>query len=273
MKQTSLRLVQEVRLPVEAESISPDRFEGLSRAELAALPLLVGRRKRRIGDLFEVEGEGSDHLVLEGDLGHVKRIGEAMSRGKIEIRGRVGMHLGARMSGGEIEVQGDVEAWAGAHMRGGLLRVRGSAGPMLGAAYTGERLGMRGGVILVEGSAGIRAGERMRRGLVVIGGDAGDLAGARMVAGSLICLGRLGARPGANMKRGTLVSLGGLREGVLPTFNLACTFHPVFLRYYWLWLQQMGVPVAEQMVEGRYRRYTGDLNTIGKGEILVYDQH
>ena len=273
MKQTRLRPKKEITLPVEAECISPDHLVGLTAAEVSALPVLAGRRVLTLGDLFDIEGEGADDLLLEGDFSHVKRVGQGMSRGKIDVRGHVGMHLGAKMTGGQIEVEGDVDAWAGAQMRGGLLRVHGSAGPMLGAAYTGERLGMQGGVILVDGDAGIRAGERMRRGLIVIGGDAGDLAGVRMIAGSLFVLGRLGARPGANMKRGTIVTQGGLTDGVLPTFTYACTYRPAFLRHYWLRLQDWGVPVAERYIDGHYRRYTGDLNTIGKGEILAYDQH
>jgi len=271
MSKTLLTLRESGSLPVEAEVISPDRFSGLNQAGVAALPVLLGRRHRQLGDFFKVEGDGADEILIQGDLSHVKRIGQGMTHGKIEIQGNVGMHLGCAMSGGEISVQGDVGAWAGAKMSGGTLWVRGSAGAMLGGPYTGETRGMRGGVIVIEGNAGPRAGERMRRGLIVIQGEAGELAGARMIAGSIIVLGKLGARPGAGMKRGTIVALGGLKDGLLPTFHYACAYQPAFLRFYLRRLRDMGLPITQAHIEGNYRRYAGDVNTIGKGEIFLHD--
>lgn len=269
----TLALKQPTTIPIEADAISPDNFLGRTRQEIADLPILYGRRQRRIGDLFTVEGEDSDTIILRGDLSHVKRVGQAMTRGRITIDGGVGMHLGARMTGGEIVVHGDAAAWAGAHISGGRIWIHGNAGPMLGAPYTGERLGMRGGVIIVDGSAGPRAAERMRRGIIVVQGDLGDFAGVRMIAGSLFAFGELGARPGAGMKRGTLLSLGGLSDGPLPTFRYSCTCEsPVFLRYYLRRLRAWGLSITDEQIEGTYRRYTGDATTIGKGEIFVYDQ-
>jgi formylmethanofuran dehydrogenase subunit C len=272
MSATHLRLREPVTLPVEAEAISPDRFAGLAEEEVAALPVLRGRRWLRLDDLFQVHGAGSEQITVEGDLQHVKRIGQGMSRGRITVHGDAGMHLGAGMIGGEIEVHGDVAAWAGVEMEGGHLRVHGDAGPQLGGVYPGEARGMRGGSILVDGDAGPRAGERMRRGLIAIGGSAGEFAGARLIAGSILVRGRLGPRPGAGMKRGTIVALGGLAEGLLPTFAYDCTYRPDFLRLYLGWLQGRGFPVQAAQMEGFYRRYSGDINTVGKGEILVYDQ-
>lgn len=269
--QTTLTLKDSITLPVEANSITPDRFVGLSQAQVEVLPVLKGRRWVTISDLFAVRGDGAREIILKGDLGHVKRIGQGMTRGRITIQGDVGMHLGAEMRGGEIEARGNVGAWAGAEMAGGLIRIRGNAGAMLGAAYTGEKLGMRDGVIIVDGEAGVRAGERMRRGLIVVQGSIDEFAGVRMVAGSIIILGKLGARAGAGMKRGTIVALGGLVDGLLPTFHHACTYQPTFLRHYLRRLQAWGIPVTQEHMDGFYQRYTGDVNTIGKGEILVYD--
>jgi formylmethanofuran dehydrogenase subunit C len=270
---TALRLKDSITLPVEAESISPDRFAGLGRENVMALPILYGRRSLTIGDLFTVEGDGAEEIVIEGDLRHIKRIGQGMSQGQITIHGDVGMHLGANMCGGEIVVHGNVDAWAGAHMSGGTIRVFGDTGPMLGAAYPGEMRGVRGGTILVWGSAGPRAGERMRRGLIAIQGNTGEFTGARMIAGSLFVFGELGARAGAGMKRGTIVALGGLADNLLPVFHYACSYGPSFLRLYLRRLREWGLPVAPEQVEGSFRRYIGDITTLGKGEILVYDQH
>jgi formylmethanofuran dehydrogenase subunit C len=273
MTETRLRFRDTGHLPVEAEAISPDRFIGLTQAEVGALSVLRGRRQATISDLFEVKGDGAAEILLEGDLSHVKRIGEGMTQGRITIDGNSGMHLGAHMCGGEIVVHGNAAGWAGAHMAGGALHIDGDAGPMLGGAYTGERRGMRGGVIVVRGNTGIRAGERMRRGLIIVGGDAAEFAGTRMIAGSILVFGQLGARSGAGMKRGTIVTWGGPTEELLPTFRYACVYQPAFMRYYLRRLQAWGLPVADEQVAGFYRRYVGDINTIGKGEILVYDQH
>jgi formylmethanofuran dehydrogenase subunit C len=125
-------------------------------------------------------------------------------------------------------------------------------------------------MIVVEGHAGPRAGERMRRGLIVIRGSAGKLAGARMIAGSIVVLGELGERPGAGMKRGTIVALGDLKDGLLPTFHYACSYQPAFLHIYLRRLENLGLPITPAHIEANYRRYTGDVNTIGKGEIFVH---
>ena len=272
MNTTILRPKTSITLPVEAENISPDRLAGLHWEDVVALPILYGRRHLTLGDLFTVEGDGAEGIAVEGDLSHIKRIGQGMSQGRITIHGNAGMHLGAKMCGGEIVVHGNVDAWAGAHMSGGLIRVHGNAGPMLGAAYPGEKRGMCGGVILIDGDAGPRAGERMRRGLIAVQGNLGEFAGVRMIAGSLFVFGTLGARAGAGMKRGTIVALGEIADSLLPVFRYACSYRPAFLRYYLHRLREWGLPVTEEQVEGLFRRHTGDVTTLGKGEILIYDQ-
>jgi formylmethanofuran dehydrogenase subunit C len=269
---TLLRLRAPLTLPVEAECITPDRFIGLSATELAALPVLCGRRWWALGEIFSVSGDGAAVIVLEGDLSHVKRIGQGMTQGRITIHGNVGLHLGTRMSGGEIVVYGHVGAWAGAQMTGGMIRVHGNAGSLLGGTYPGEARGMSGGTILVQGNAGSRAAERMRRGLIAVQGNVGEFAGARMIAGSLLVCGTLGPRAGAGMRRGSIIALGGLGAGLLPTFRYACRYHPTFLPLFLRQLQEWGLPVTPQQVEGLYCRYTGDITTVGKGEILVYDK-
>jgi len=267
----TLRLKEATTIPIEADSICPDQFIGRSQAEIEALPAFYGRRKVSLGDLFTVEGEDSDQIVVEGDLRHVKKIGQRMTRGYITVRGDVGLHLGAYMRGGEIVVEGNAGDWAGAHMQGGRLWIRGNAGHLLGAAYRGEKRGMNRGVIVVEGDAGQEVGAQMRRGLIVVLGDVGDFAGAKMIAGSIIVSGRLGARTGAGMKRGTIVALADHAE-LLPTFRYDCRFQPTFLRYYLLQLQAWGMSIGDEYFEGFYRRYNGDVTALGKGEILIYDQ-
>ena len=267
----TLRLKEPTTIPIEADSICPDQFVGRSQAKIEALPAFYGRRKVTLGDLFTVEGEDSDQILGEGDLRHVKKIGQRMTRGRITVRGDVGLHLGAYMRGGEIVVEGNAGDWAGAHMQGGRIWIRGNAGHLLGAAYRGEKRGMNRGVIVVEGNAGQEIGAQMRRGLIVVLGNVGDFAGAKMIAGSIFVFGRLGARAGAGMKRGTIVAFGDHTK-LLPTFRYDCRFQPAFLRYYLLQLQAWGMSVGGEYFEGFYRRYHGDITALGKGEVLIYDQ-
>jgi formylmethanofuran dehydrogenase subunit C len=271
LDEITLRLREPTTIPIEADSICPDHFVGRSRAEIEALPAFYGRRKVTLGDLFIVEGENSDSIIVEGDLRHVKKIGQRMTRGRITVRGDVGLHLGAYTSGGEITVEGNAGDWAGAHMQGGRLWIKGNAGHLLGAAYRGEKRGVNRGVIVVEGDAGRETGAQMRRGLIVVLGDVGEFAGARMIAGSIFVFGRLGARAGAGMKRGTIVAFGDHAE-LLPTFRYECRFQPVFLRHYLLRLREWKIPIRDEYLEGSYRRYHGDITTLGKGEILIHDQ-
>ena len=267
----TLRLKEPSTIPIEADSICPDNFAVRNREEIEALPAFYGRRKVKLGDLFEVEGEKSDNIFVEGDLRRVKKIGQRMTRGRITVRGDVGMHLGAYMSGGEIVVEGNAGDWAGAHMQGGRVWIRGNVGHLLGAAYRGEKRGVNRGVIVVEGNAGREVGAQMRRGLIVVLGDVGEFAGAKMIAGTILVSGRLGARAGAGMKRGTIVALADHAE-LLPTFRYECRFQPTFLRYYLLRLREWGMSIGDEYLNGFYCRYHGDVTALGKGEILIYDQ-
>lgn len=258
-------------IPVEADSICPDRFVGLGPGDIAALPAFYGRRQVTLGDLFDVEGAGADNITVSGDLRHVKKIGHGMSMGRITVTGNVGPHLGAYMSGGEIAVEGDAGDWLGAHMKGGRIRVEGNAGHFVGAAYSGETRGVSGGTIIVGGDVGREVGARMRRGLIVVLGDTGEFAGAHMIAGSVLVFGRLGGRPGAGMKRGTIVAFGEAPE-LLPTFRYACRFQPTFLRSYLGYLSEKGLSIDPDLMDSSFRRYLGDINDVGRGEILVRDQ-
>ena len=268
---TTLKLNIQSNYPLEVEAITPDNFIGKSEAEIAALPVLYGNENCQIGDFFTVTGDGSEEISLEGDLSKVKYIGAGMTQGKITVHGNVGMHLGARMHGGELVVHGNSGDWAGAEMTGGSLHITGNAGHGLGGAYRGSRHGMNRGFIRVGGNTGNETGALMRRGLILVEGRTGDFTGAFMLAGTVINFGGLGERPGAGMKYGTLVTYQA--PELLPTFRYDCIYQPGFLRLILNDLRRRGVTVAEALITGNYRRYSGDFNSLGKGEILVYDQH
>lgn len=255
-------------IPVEAEVITPDQLAGKSAVDIARLPLQHGNAEAPLGDFFTIEGDASDRdIVIEGDCSRVKMLGAGMNSGCLRIRGNVGMHLGAEMRGGEIHLHGNAGDWVGAEMRGGRIHVHGNAGHLVGAGYRGSRLGMRGGVILVEGSAGNEIGSTMRRGLIAIGGEAGDFAGVSLIAGSLFLFGPPGIRPGAGMKRGT-IAVYAEQAQLLPTFRFDCVYRPVFLDLYLRQLIGWGFRHAEQFLRGYYRRLSGDLVALGKGEVL-----
>src|SRR5262245_29592825 len=137
----TLTLKEQPSVPLEAEMLSPDVLAALTNDAVRALPVLLGKRRCRVDDFFNVDGEASDDVEIRGDVGKVKWLGRGMSRGRLAIVGSAGMHLGAFMKGGVIDVSGNVSDWLGAEMSGGLIRVRGNAGGQVGAAYRGSRTG------------------------------------------------------------------------------------------------------------------------------------
>jgi formylmethanofuran dehydrogenase subunit C len=265
----TLALREAPAAPVRAEALRPDRLAGLSRAEIERLELWHGNRPAAVGELFAVSGGGAQDVRVDGDLGRVAGLGAGMAGGRLTLSGAAGPHVGAGMRDGEIVVEGDVGDWAGAEMRGGRLVVRGSAGRRLGGAYAGTRAGMRGGEILVHGDAGEEAGAGLRRGLIAVAGRTGPAAGLRALAGTIVALGTLGVHPGAAMLRGSIVAMTGV--GLLPTYARACTYHPPFLRLCLRRLRELGLPVTDEQIEGRYTRWSGDGLELGRGEILILE--
>jgi formylmethanofuran dehydrogenase subunit C len=252
-------------------ALIPERVEGLTPSEVAALTVPCGRERLTVGDLFSVSGERvpGDAVAFAGDLRRVDGIGAGMSRGRLLVEGFCGDHLGARMSGGEIAVRGGVGAWAGAEMAGGLLRIWGDAGPRLGGAYPGVRAGMSGGEIIVAGDAGEEAGAGMRRGLVVVSGQTGSGAGLRMLAGTIIALRGIGAEAGLGNRRGSLVS--GSPVQPLPSYAFAARYRPPALRLQLCRARDLWLAVDDALVNGTWARWSGDRTELGRGEMLIFD--
>jgi formylmethanofuran dehydrogenase subunit C len=128
---------------------------------------------------------------------------------------------------------------------------------------------MRGGAILIDGRAGNEIGATMRRGLIAIGGATGDFTGVNLIAGTILVFGQAGIRLGANMKRGTL-ALFSPPTPLLPTFRYDCDYHPAFIDVYLRRLADWGFRTAAHYRDGSYRRFTGDLVSLGKGEVLCW---
>jgi formylmethanofuran dehydrogenase subunit C len=235
---------------LEVDGVTGDRFARLSEREIAALPVVMRSRPATLGEFFDVRGERSADVRIEGDVSRVHR-------------------LGAGMTGGRVHVIGNAGDDAGLAMAGGVLRIDGNAGDRLGAAYPGASKGMSGGEIIVSGSAGADVAMRARRGLVVVGGDAGSDAARAMLAGTLVVFGRTGPRPGRGSKRGSIVALGPI--DVPETYWLACTYQPPYVRLLLTYLRrQHGLRVDDARLDGRYRRHCGDAGNPGRGEILEW---
>jgi len=108
----------------------------------------------------------------------------------------------------------------------------------------------------------------MRGGLIAIGGNTGDFTGVNMLAGTIIVLGEMGIRNGASMKRGTIISMH--HAPMIPTFSYACTYNPTYLRIYLSYIRKLGMEVADEQINGNYKRWIGDAIELNKGEILLY---
>jgi formylmethanofuran dehydrogenase subunit C len=265
----TLTLKDQPTVPLEAEVLCPDVMAGLGHDEIRALPVLLGKRQRRLDDYFDIEGAASDDLEIRGDATKVKWIGRRMTRGRVRVVGNTGMHLGSHMKGGTIEVTGNASDWVGAEMFGGLIRIHGNSGGQVGAAYRGSMKGMRGGTILIGGTAGLEVGMRMRRGIIAVAGMVRDFAGLQMKGGTIFLQSGAEIRTGAWMVRGTIVSQVPLQ--LLPTFTYTCSDTPTFLRPYASHLRSLGFSIPLDPAQGMYQRYNGDSSVPGKGEILVWE--
>ncbi|KUO65952.1 MAG: hypothetical protein APF84_01445 [Gracilibacter sp. BRH_c7a] len=285
-KQITLILKTEPSLPVEAENITPDNLSSMDATEINNLLLWYGNEQRKLSEFFTVEiseveevdefEEGTPlchtRIIIKGDLIRFKRLGEGMSSGELLIEGSVGFHTGALMKGGTLIVRGNAGDWLGAQMEGGKIIVQGSAGHFIGSGYRGNPQGMRGGMILINGDAGQMVGSRMRRGVIAINGNCGDAPGYRMLAGTLLIGGVPGIRVGANMKRGTIILLKP-GELLLPTFYYNCTYRCPVWGLLYRELKDQGFNLQCSNKDIYFKRYSGDGNEGGKGEILTCHSH
>jgi formylmethanofuran dehydrogenase subunit C len=229
----------------------------------------IGRRRVALAELFDVKGEPSPDVRITGELKRVDGLGTGMASGTLTIEGNAGRGVGHAMSGGTIDVTGSVGDGAGVAMSGGLLRIRGSAGDRLGAPLPGASRGMTGGEIIVRGNVGAGAATRVRRGLVVVGGNAGPGAAHAMIAGTILVAGQLDAGAGLWSKRGSVIALGAV--DIPTTYKYACTYRPPFVPVLLRYLQRVrGFAIDARFATGRYKRWTGDVADVGKGEILEW---
>jgi len=243
--------------PIIAECIKPDIFQNKSCEEIASLEIWEGNKKKKLGELFKIEGKSSENptITIHGDVSKVRRIGAGMESGEITVYGDVGMHLGEEMKGGKITVHGNVGAWAGSMMKNGIVEVHGTASDYLGAPYRGSHEGMRGGKIIVYGNVGNEAGAYMHDGIIKIYGSSGQFAGLRMHGGIIYVQKDCEGRAGACMKDGKII-VGGFLESVLPTFSIEGI------------KEKVKIEETETAQESFYL-FLGDLTEKGNGKLYV----
>ncbi len=245
-------------------AVNPLALSGLSQGDAERLVVGTTRRGLVLGDCFTVKLDGSDTLTIAGGHARLDRVGASLTEGAIRVEGDVGQRLGAGMAGGTITVTGNAGPFAGSGATGGTITIEGDAGDHAGGAVHAAKVGLDGATLVIRGAAGACLGDSMRRGLIVVE-RAGAFAGARMIAGT-IAAGTVGDHPGYGMRRGTLV-VGG-HGALMPTFVETGALDLVYLRLLAKSLRPLSARHAD-LLSGAPKRYSGDLATIGKGELWV----
>ncbi len=267
MSALTLTLRAEPRQRVDMSPLSAAKE--LTVAEIAALKLWAGRRRYRLDELFQLEGDDTTRLVLRGDCRKLDYVGRDARDLDITVEGNVGAYAGMGMRSGTLRIEGDTDLFAACELRGGLVQIDGSAGDFLGGALPGDKRGMRGGIVLVKGDAGDRCGDELRRGIILVEGNAGDYCGSRLIAGTIAVMGQVGAHPGYGLRRGTLL-LWQAPAAIPPTYGDCGTHTLGFLPLWFAGLRHLDSRFADPAnAFNRARRYGGDLASVGRGEILV----
>ncbi len=259
-----LKATPDQRLDLSA--LSPAKVSAMSQGDIERLSIGIGRRPVKLGDVFAISGTPGDTLVIEGSTARLDGIGTELDQGTLIVEGDVGAYAARRMKGGRLDIRGAAGAYLASGLRGGIVTAK-SAGDLAGAPKVGERFGMLGGVVVISGDVGERAGDRMRRGTIIAKGRFGASAGSRMMGGTLWTEQGFGAGPGPLMRRGTLI--GPSVERLLPTFNDAGLHDLNVLRLISRYFAETLGELAPAALPPKVRRISGDLATIGKGEILL----
>jgi formylmethanofuran dehydrogenase subunit C len=260
VKTITLTLQKKSPIALEFDELIPDEIYGWEQADFEKYEVPVGNTRFPLTDYFDIEVEGEAagpeevKMILDGDCGRVKYIGNKMSAGEITVNGPVDLHCGAEMLGGKITVNGDAESYAGREMKGGELEIFGSTREFCGCSYIGDWRGMSGGKITVHGNAGKQLGECLSGGEIYVKGDCDILAGIHMTKGFIQIDGDVTRWPGGQMKNGAILingKLGRLLEG----FTLDGIVKDP--------------DIEGKVFSGKYIKYTGDIALNGKGELYL----
>ena len=246
-----LKIKDKIGIMIEAEAIKPEEFAGKKKEEIERLIVWQGAAQIPLAEFFDVDVSGSagsvtpedTRIIIEGDVSRVKRIGQAMKAGSIEISGSAGMHLGAEMAGGSIFVHGDAGSWSGREMKGGLLHIGGNCGDHVGCSYRGSWRGMTGGQIKIDGNARSQLGGGLVGGLIVVAGNVENFCGIRENGGLIVVKGSAIRGVGAEMNGGTIAVCKEIKQ-----------FSPGFVEVG----REENPLLGEVQLEGKYVKFTGD---------------
>ena len=253
MAEINLQLKEKIGIMVEAEIIRPDMLAGKLREEIEGLPVWQGSAQLPLQEFFDVDVQGHSSpeettIVIEGDVSRVKRIGQGMKMGKIEVQGAAGMHLGAEMAGGSILVLGDAGSWTGMEMKGGMLQVQGNVGDHVGSAYRGSWRGMTGGQIRIEGNARSQLGGGLVGGQIVVEGNVENFCGIRQSGGTILVKGSAVRGVGAEMTGGAVAICEEIKQ-----------FSPGFMEVG----REESPKLGDLQLEGMFVKFSGDF-AVGK---------
>jgi formylmethanofuran dehydrogenase subunit C len=268
MSALTFTLKQQPQQRVDMSPLVCQRLQGLSIIDIAAIKLPSGKAKIRVDELFTIEGDDAQHIVIKNDFAKLDFIGKELEGGSITVDGDAGAYLGMGMKAGEIKVSGNAGLYAACEMKNGYLEIAGDVDDFLGAALPGNKMGMKGGIILVKGNAGERVGDHLRRGLILIEGNAGDYCGSRMTAGTIAVMGNTGRYLGYAMRRGTLLLWNAPQLSA--SFNDCGSHTLAFLPILFASFKSLNSKFADASVAfNRVQRYAGDMAEMGQGEVLV----
>ena len=253
---------------ISLNGVTPAALHGKSESEIAKQKILVATQCVELGDLFSIKGSAGETLVIAGGSDKLDDVATELNAGTIIVEGDIGGFGGRRMSGGNLEIKGGAGPYLASRMSAGLITVAGSAGEYVGGIKAGEKLGMTGGTVIVEGDVGPRAGDRMRRGTIVVRGKFGAHAGSRMMGGTLWTEAGFGAEPGPLLRRGTLI--GPTVDELLPTFVDGGRHDLGVLGLLSQHVKGALGDKAPKALPSVVHKYSGDMATIGKGELLLF---
>ncbi|MCZ6802622.1 MAG: formylmethanofuran dehydrogenase subunit C [Proteobacteria bacterium] len=270
MTALTFTLKTQPRFTLDVSPLVPDNLEGKTLTKIKNIKLVYGKETVKVDALFTVKGKNSDQIRIEKSCDKLICVGQAMSKGIIEVKGDVGDFLGKGMKNGTLTVNGNAGSWTGNSMAGGRININGDASDYIGAGLPGDTFGMTNGLINIKGNAGDRVGDRMRRGIIIIHGKSGNYCGSRIHAGTIIALDKVGKLPGEGMRRGTII-LAKKPAHISATFKSCGNLKMQFLR---LLFTQLGNMDADfELLFKKYgaiaHRFSGDLARNGKGEILI----
>ena len=254
----------------DVSAIRPLMFQGLSRAEIAAVKLTLDTRSVRLEEVFELIGDPAPNLVFDGDCSGIVGIATNMNGGSILVRGDAGSGLAANMKSGRVEVLGNCGDYLAMGMRNGTVIVHGSAGDYVGGPAVGQRRGMHGGDCIVLGDVGARAAERMRRGTLYVGGNAGDYGATQMIAGTFIVMGDIGVAWAGGMRRGSIILSHPTSQAFAAELTPGREFELSFLPLVWRHLEGLLGDSRIKVSNSRWAlRQLGDRANRGLGEVLT----